>query len=303
MKRLALILLLVVCTTAMTMAQNDLIVSQYIHNRFAINPAFAGSREGLTLFGSFRKQWTGIEKTPMSELFTMHMPLKKENIVLGLSVYNQNIHQSMNAGVMATVGYRTRMGERTWLSFALQPGASMRSTNWAKVNTIEPDDNVFLENESSISPLLGFGVSIYNRDLFVGASVSSFMVSDDFDQRDAKFDPANATYIATAGYMFRLGEEFKLQPSVMASYNKKNEVTADATLTAIFNDFIWADIAYRTTDEAIAGLAVQAIPQLRIAYSYEFNFGDLNGYSTGSHEISIQYDLVYKVKTVGPRFF
>jgi len=303
MKRLSLILLLIVCTVPSAWSQNDLIVSQYIHNRFAINPAFAGCREGLSLFGSFRKQWSGIEKTPMSELFTAHMPLKRENIVLGLTVYNQNIHQSMNAGVMATVGYRARMGEKTWLSFALQPGASMRSTDWTKVNTIEDGDLVFSENESSIAPLLGFGVSIYNNNLFAGLSINSLLVSDDFEQRESKFDPANSTYIATVGYMFRLGEDFKFQPSVMASYNQKTDVTADVTLSAIFNNFIWANIGYRSIDEAIAGLSVQVTPQFRIAYSYDFNFGDLNGYNTGSHEISLQYDLVYKVKTVGPRFF
>lgn len=303
MKRLALILLLTVCTTSAVWAQNDLIVSQYIHNRFAINPAFAGCREGLSLFGSFRKQWSGIKKSPMSELITAHMPLKRENIVLGLSLYNQNIHQSMNAGVLATIGYRARVGERTWLSFALQPGVSMCSTDWSKVLTIDEGDIVFEEKESSISPLLGFGVALYNKNLFAGLSVNSLMVSDDFEQRQGKFDPANSTYILTSGYLFKAGDDFKFQPSAMLSYDKKNSVTADVTLTAIFNNLIWANIAYRTTDDAIAGVAVQALPQLKVAYSYDFNFGDLNGYNSGSHEISLQYDLVYKVKTVGPRFF
>ena len=31
--------------------------------------------------------------------------------------------------------------------------------------------------------------------------------------------------------------------------------------------------------------------------------GDLNGYNSGSHEISLQYDFIYKVKTVSHRFF
>lgn len=303
MKRLALILLLVVSASTILQAQNDLIVSQYLHNRFAINPAFAGCREGLTVFGSFRKQWSGIANTPTSELITAHMPLKKENIVLGVSLYNQNILQSMNSGALLTIGYRARVGERTWLSFALQPGASMRNTDWTKVNTMEDGDDIFDEKESSIAPLLGFGVSIYNRQFFAGVSVSSLMVSDDFEQRESKFDPANATYIATAGYMFKLSDDFKLQPSVMASYNQLTELTADATLSAVFNNFIWANVGYRTTDEAIAGVAVQALPQLRVGYSYDFNFGDLNGFNSGSHEITLQYDFVYKVKTIGPRFF
>ncbi|MCQ2203991.1 MAG: PorP/SprF family type IX secretion system membrane protein [Bacteroidales bacterium] len=306
MKKLISTILLVVlalfANTSNAKAQNDLIVGQYIHNQFAINPAFAGSREGLTFFGSWRKQWTGIENTPTSILFSCHTPLKKENIIIGLQGWNQQIHQASNTGIELALGYRFNVAKNTWVGLALLPGVSIRSTDWTKVKLIDEGDDVFAENTSNTTPLLGFGASVYNQRFFFGLSATSLFISDEFDRVDAEFAPADAQYIATGGGLIGNGQ-IKVQPSVMASYSKKYEADVTGTLSVIWKDFIWVDGSYSTKNEISAGVAVQALPQMRIAYNYGVTTGDLSGYSRGSHEISIQYDLVYKVKTVNPRFF
>lgn len=290
-------------TSICSVAQNDIIVGQYIHNQFAVNPAFAGNRDGLTIFGSWRKQMTGIENTPMSILLSSHTPLKKENLTVGLQVWNQQIHESMNTGVEVEVGYRFRATEKSWLSLALLPGVSLKSNNWSKVHVIDKDDEAFAENTSNTTPLLGFGMAWYGRKFFAGASVTSLFVSDDFDRYDAEFAPADAQYVFTAGYMFSIGSDYHVQPSVMANYSKKNDVNYAATLTGIWRNMIWVDAAYTSKNEMSFGAAYQATPQLRIAYNYGLTTGDLTGYSNGSHEISLQYDFVYRVKAVNPRFF
>ena len=302
MRRLTTTILLILTAAIYSSAQNDLIVGQYIHNQYAINPAFAGSREGLSIFGSWRKQWASIENTPTSLLLTAHAPLKKEKLTVGLQVWSQTIHQSRNSGAEVSIGYRTKVSQNSWLSLALLPGVSMRSTDWTTVKTIDEGDDIFSEKTTSTSPLLGFGIGHYSKRHFVGLSVTSLFLCDDFEMSDSEFAPGKAQYVATGGYMFDAGK-VKVQPSVMASYSKANEFDATGTVTAIWNDFIWIDAAYSTRNELNFGAAIQALPQLRIAYNYGLTTGDLSKYSNGTHEISIQYDLVYKIKTVGPRFF
>jgi type IX secretion system PorP/SprF family membrane protein len=293
-----------VLATLTTTAQNELIISQYIHNRYAVNPSFAGVRNGLSIFGSFRKQWAGIENTPQSILLTAHAPLKHDNLVLGLQAYSQHIHQSTNTGLMTAVGYRVSTGKHKWLSFALQPGVSLHKTNWADVRLMdEASDDVFSENETSVAPLLGVGASWYGLKYFVGFSVQSLLVSDDFDQRDAKFAPGDAVYVATGGMLFDMTDKFGLQPSMLMRFKKGEKSHLDATLSGIYNDFIWVSAGYRTDGDAVFGVAAQVAKRFRVAYHYEFTTGDLNGYNNGSHEISLQYDFIYKVKVVGPKFF
>ena len=305
MKTLINTILLAAITTLCcqtTKAQNDLIVGQYIHNQYAINPAFAGNREGLTFFASWRKQWSGIENTPTSLLLSGHAPLKSNNLVLGAQIWNQKIHQSQNSGIGLTIGYRFRVGQKSWIGMALQPGVALRKTDWTKVKIIDQDDEIFAVNTNNTSTLLGFGITIYGQKYFFGLSSTSLFISDDFDKNDADFSPSDAQYIATGGVCFG-NETIKIQPSVMANYSKKYDIDAIATLTGIWKNFIWLDVAYGSTKELNAGLAIQALPQLRVAYNYSLSMGNLSGYNKGSHEISLQYDLVYKVKTVSPRFF
>lgn len=284
-------------------AQNELVVSQYMHNYFAVNPSFAGCGEGLSLFGSARRQWATIESTPLSGLLTVNTPMRHEKLTAGLSLYYQSLHQTTNAGVLATVGYRTQVSSEAWLGFALQPGAAFRSYNWAKVSTIDPDDDSFAENETGIAPLLGFGVSFYGNRFFAGLSTSSFFVTNDFERKDTKFAPADATYIACGGYWFQLGKDFALQPSALVNYRKGEDIDASGSVSGIWREKVWLSVAYRTTKEATFGLAFKPNIRWKVAYNYSMDMGPLKSYSGGSHEISLQYDFIYKIKAVGPRFY
>lgn len=300
--RRIVITILVMFTALASFAQNDLIVGQYIHNQYAINPAFAGNREGVTFFGSWRKQWMGIENTPTSILFTTHAPLKNEKLTIGLQAWNQKIHQTANTGVGVSIGYRTRITPNTWLGLALLPGVSIKSADWTKLNLIDKDDDVFAEKTSCTSPLMGFGATWYGRRHFAGLSVTSLFINNEFDQSASIFAPGDAQYICTGGYLLGDGD-IHVQPSAMVSYSKAESTNVTATLSGIYRNFIWLDAAYCTKSEINVGIAIQALPQLRVAYNYGLTTGDLSGHSNGTHEISVQYDLVYLIKTVGPRFF
>lgn len=299
----ALSFALAIAATSTATGQNELIVSQYMHNYFAVNPAFAGSREALSLFGSARRQWSTIESTPLSALFTLNTPMRHEKLTTGLSLYYQSLHQTTNAGLLATVGYRTQISKNAWLGLALQPGVAYRSFNWAKINTIDPDDDSFAENESALAPLLGFGVSFYGKKFFAGLSTTSFFVTNDFERKDTRFAPADATYIACGGYWFQLSKDMALQPSATVTYNKADDITAMGSLSGIWRETIWLTAAYRTTKELTIGAAFKPNTRWKIAYNYSMDMGPLKTYSGGSHELSLQYDFIYKIKAVGPRFY
>lgn len=290
-------------TGTVAWSQNEIVVSQYIHNQFAVNPSFAGSHDGLSLFGSFRKKWASIEGSPTSLLLTANTPMRRDKLTGGVSVFGQSIHESKNSGIMMTVGYRTKVGDDAHFGLALQPGVSFRSTDWSKVVTIEEDDEIFKEKKTATSPLLGFGVSLYSKKYFVGASINSLFISDDFERSKAEFAPADATMILTGGYLFSVGEQVSVQPSVLVDYNKADGMAADIMATGIFDERLWISLAYRTVKDFTMGLGYNIKPQFKVAYSYTMNSGDVQGYSTGNHELSLQYDFVYHVRTVGHRFY
>ncbi|HIC31522.1 MAG TPA: type IX secretion system membrane protein PorP/SprF, partial [Flavobacteriaceae bacterium] len=62
--------------------------TQYMFNTISINPAYAGSRETLSIVGLHRSQWVGLEGAPTTSTVSIHSPLKNEKIGLGATAIN-----------------------------------------------------------------------------------------------------------------------------------------------------------------------------------------------------------------------
>ena len=57
-------------------AQQEVQYSQYMFNMLAVNPAYAGSRDVLSMTGLYRQQWANISNVNTAS-FTIDMPVKK----------------------------------------------------------------------------------------------------------------------------------------------------------------------------------------------------------------------------------
>ena len=71
-------------------AQQDPMYTHYMYNTLSVNPAYAGTRDALTVTGLGRKQWVGFDGAPTSITGTAHMPIG-ENVGVGLSFINDKI--------------------------------------------------------------------------------------------------------------------------------------------------------------------------------------------------------------------
>ena len=84
------VLVLLVFTTS-SFAQQDAQYTQYMYNTLSINPAYAGSRDVLSVLGLYRNQWfNNIEGAPNTYTFSIHSPFGK-NVGLGLNVVRDEI--------------------------------------------------------------------------------------------------------------------------------------------------------------------------------------------------------------------
>jgi len=59
--------------------------TQFMFNAISINPAYAGSREKLSLTALHRNQWSGLEGNPVTSTISIHAPLSNERVGLGFS--------------------------------------------------------------------------------------------------------------------------------------------------------------------------------------------------------------------------
>jgi type IX secretion system PorP/SprF family membrane protein len=313
MKYILTITFLIITTSIFSQfSDRMLMMSQYVHNQYILNPAFGGSREALSLFGSYRQQWAGSPNPPNSQSFTAHAPLKNEHVALGGMIYHETY--SIYDGLKATLSYTYRLitESENKIAFSLNGGLMGHFSGREEIDIDYPDypDPILdeipnFQSDSHFS--LGFGTAWYGKKFFLGFSIYDFFHREPFspDNPDVQFFSLgkNFTFLFTGGYFFEFSETFGLQPSVLLVLEREKQKTADISVSAVIRNTVWVGGTYRTNKEFIGILGWNITPQFRATYSYDFPTGELSKYSAGSHEISIQYDFGYKINTSSPKFF
>ena len=126
-------------TALLTEAQQDAMYTHYMFNTIAVNPAYAGSRNVLTVTGIHRSQWVGFKGAPVTQSLTMHSPLFRKDLGVGLSIINDDIGPSHFTTVNMDMSYSIEFEDQKTgrfpslcpgcfgrrCSFILRPGKSL----------------------------------------------------------------------------------------------------------------------------------------------------------------------------------
>lgn len=283
------------------------VYSQYLHNGLLINPAYAGSREVLSLFLSGRLQWAGIKGAPVSETVSLHSLLKNDRVGLGLTGQFFKYGFSKSTSVYADYAYHIMLGKGK-LAFGLKAGFDRSNTDYTGILLIDPNDPAFTTNDKPyFLPNAGAGMYFYGKKFFIGAAVPSFMSYVKNSTGKVSFNALSDfdVYIS-AGALITIAPAFKFKPSVFLDYSvqKTKKMQIDLNGNFIIYDLVWIGGSWRTSEQVAVGiLQVQINPQIMFGYSYDYPVGRMNTYSKGSHEIVFRYEFSYKVSAANPRYF
>ncbi len=282
------------------------VTNQYILNPLTINPAYAGNRGSLNVAAFYRKQWVGVAGSPETMTLAVDAPFLDAKLGLGLSIVNDKIGVTKETQIQTKYSYKIEMKGGN-LSLGLGAGLITTNTTWSDLITIDPEEGSYLEDSRVfVVPEFSFGAYYTYHNYFAGFSVPRLLgYTFDFDKNKytLKFEPGQYSYLLNTGYLFTLSPKAKFFPSVLVSYSPGEKLLYD--INAHFNlfDRLWTGISYRS-NRSFAGLLQFAVnDQLRVAYTYDFDFGKLNRYSSGSHEIMVRYEFRYRVDVVNPLIF
>ena len=284
-------------------AQREIIMSQYMYNRYNINPAFGGSHDVMSVFGSYRKQWMGFEESPASALFTIHSPLKNEKVGLGAQIFNESYAIASNTGFNISYAYRMALKNNKKLALGVSAGYINYKSNWGEADVVDMQDPAFAATEQTSAPLFGFGAALYDSKFFAGVSVPTFLYHDRFITGDNSVDFNKIDYLVTAGYLFELSENVSVQPSALLRVNLDQKTFVDVSATAILLRSLMIGASYRTVGDIVGILGYQITPQFRFTYSLDYSVESIGSYNNGTHEVALQFDFGYKINSPNPKFF
>ena len=288
------------------MGQLKPLSDQYYNNMLSINPAFAGSHDALSATVFYRNQWIGFSGSPKSQSLSLHTPFYDHGPGLGLVVRANSL--GIYRETIATGNYAWRIDlENGRLALGLGFGASFYNIAWHELNANDLDDILLVNNPESFAlPNFSIGSWYYGDNFYLGFSIPMFL-SHEADQISGRFKiknrPALYNYFITGGYALDVGPRLDIIPSALIKYRYSRAFQLDLNAQAVLQDMIWLGAGYRSGNSLIGKFQCQLNHQMRIGYSYSFDLGPIGRYTTGSHEIMLNYIFRYKQDLVGPRHF
>lgn len=278
--------------------------TQYMYNTISINPAYAGSRETLSIVGLHRSQWVGLEGGPQTQTLSIHAPMRNEKVGLGLSFINDELGFQNFSYLYGDFSYTIRTGEKSELAFGLKAGFTSYSLD-ADFQQSQSNDPVIFGFENRWKPNIGTGVYWHSNKWYLGLSAPRILNTD--YTGDAEFEALERiSYYFTGGYVFKLSENTMFKPAVLLKATNGAPLSFDATANFLFHDKFWIGAGYRVNERAgaIGGIAdFQVSKQLRIGYAYEYPISDLRPYTSGTHEVLLMFEVFKSKRIKSPRYF
>lgn len=277
--------------------------SQYFQNELLLNPAVAGTKQYIPVALTHRMQWVNFKDAPTSQLFSIHGAVNNK-MGLGLLLTNHETGPTKAVSAQFAYSYQLKINDSTRLSFGVAPMIMQYTLNKDKIVLDEKNDNTFsrISGKTMVADV-NAGVYFYGKNYAVSLSAPQIM-ENKLRMGDELFtERLQRHYLVYATYDHKLNSTYTLTPSVLFKTVKSASPPSqlDVTMKLKYKYFLWAGLSYRcdfSKKMNNAGVAFLGVSKLNFSfgYSFDYNFGLLNQFGSGSHELFFSYSITRKKK-------
>jgi type IX secretion system PorP/SprF family membrane protein len=308
-KRFVFISLLFFLIVNVTIGQQLPLFSQYLYNKYLINPAVAGSDGYTSVSLTAREQWVGYSGAPRTFSVSWQTRILKKSYILKQTRVKKEVFRPKSDGRVGFGGYvfsdRNGLIQRTgfqvsyayhmWLQKSTQLSFGLAFTGYYykidqnQINFEDPNEPWLNNNlrRGIFVPDLSFGVYLLNAKYTLGFS------ADQLSEASAKIGgPAyknfsmSRQYYLFGSYDFSSGSNTIIQPSFLLKMSEQLKPQADIGATYIYNEGFWAGLAYRTSGAIIANVGVKYM-NIYFGYAFDFTMQEIQRITYGTHEITV----------------
>jgi type IX secretion system PorP/SprF family membrane protein len=285
-KNYGLIYLVFLFTTGFS--QQDPLYNLYYYNQVMINPAYAGLYKDVTLNLISRKQWIGIEGSPLTNFFSVTSSIGPR-FGFGAIVVDDRLGVNTNQEGQLAFSFKVIDDEGTTLSLGVQGGLVNYRYDFSKLNLEYLDDEDLNTGQSQFSRAnYGAGLFFRTDKFYLGLSVPRILSTDLQDGMNTSTRYLRHYYVS-GGFLINntFNSLVRLKPSFLWRMVPNGQQALDINLHALFLETIWAGITVRNFNTYGANGQFQVSQRLRIAYSFELPTNSLLSQNFGTHEISL----------------
>ena len=324
-KLLVTLLMLMIIGSFNANAQQEYMITQYMYNGLALNPAYAGIHDGISVGALWREQWTAIDGAPNTQLLSIHSPLNYRYASVGAVLYRDVIGVKTEYTGYFSYAYRIQVGQKSKLSMGLQMNLHNFSNDVSRLenqrglaqqtNTSDPLYQEFVADNLGFKWNFGAGLMLHSDRYYVGVSIPQLLNRKYFENLPDDIESSRLVrhLFVSAGYVFNTNSSVVLKPNVLVKAVQNAPVEFDLNLNALLAKVLWLGVSFRSELsqgqekksgplESISGLiALQVNPQFQVGYAYDLTATSIN---TNSHEIMLNYIFNLPTnKILTPRYF
>ena len=275
-------------------AQQDPEYSQYMFNRLAINPAYAGNRDVFSSAIVYRNQWTGLKGSPTTTALSLQTPLKKKNAGVGLELMTDKLGLQKTTSVLGSYAYRIQFLKGK-LAFGLKMGICNYVFDWGGAKVKDETDIYNTGSRSSkTTGTADFGLYYYTHTFYAGlgmthlnrGKITNINLGDTSSRQAVHF-------FIPVGKSFEVGNVL-LNPSILVKATKHAPMETDINMNVLLKQRLWLGFTLRTRYGVVFMTQYMITDQLKIGYSYDYGLNRIGSVGKGTHEIMIGYDLNFK---------
>lgn len=277
--------------------QLDPILTQYMFNMQSINPAYAGMWEKIGFSTLIRKQWAGIDRTPLTEVVSLHSPLKNEGTGIGFNLINDRYGRENRLSLFGDYAYEISLTPRRRLRFGLKFGF-MNYKNPLTDYILYPDhqfDPAYAQDvDLKFLPNFGVGAFLYEEEYYLSLSIPK-LIENEFSANINNYTSTaeiRTVYLA-GGYVFRFitMNNLVFKPTMMVIATWGAPLHVDLSANFLLREKLWLGVMARSTNAVSFVSQLILDNNLRIGFAMDITYNEIFPYQYGTYEFTLGFDV------------
>lgn len=303
--RLGIILLpLLLLIEFTSQAQQDPLYNLYSFNQFMINPGYAGVYNNFNANLITRKQWAGIEGSPLTNMLSIHSSVS-DKFSTGLLLINDRLGINNNTEGQLAFSYKLFSGSKT-LSFGVQGGLINYNYDYDKLTLAYIDDeDLDMNNDQFSKANFGAGIFYMTDMYYIGLSIPRIL-NTEVNDGVISSTRYKRHYYLSGGLIIKSRSVSSLlfKPSFLIRYTESHQMSADINFSALIANTVWVGATLRNFSGVSINTQLQVTRSLRFGYSFELPTNHLISNNYGTHELSLLLELnLFKNQYLIERYF
>ena len=305
------ILLLIMGFSCVGHAQQEVQFTQYMFNRLAINPGYAGSSGSICASVMYRNQWLGLDlsapapgveagTTPVTYLFSFDAPVKLLHGGLGLTLYADNIGYHSFVSGSFDYAFRIYWGPGN-LSAAIEGNFYNTSLDYLQLkgsddltgqhtDPISSSGDPMLSGSANASDfMIDVSTGVYYQvpgSYYFGLSIKNLLASS---SRTLNYQNSRVLYLLGGyDYVIPTNPSFRLKPSALIRTANFSVFQFDLSCLLEYQNLLWGGVNFRY-QESVSFLAGVTWDKLKFGLAYDLTVSKLSRLSFGSLEAYLRY--------------